>query len=251
MAERAPLAMVTGGAKRVGRATSLALARAGCDLLVTYNTSEGEARSLAEEVAALGRSCTITSLPLDDPGVVSRLAGKLASEHERLDVLVHNASSYGPSPLAEVTPAFAHAQFNVNALAPLLITKAFRANLDRSSLARGASVVAMVDIHVMGRPRKGFSAYSMSKAALLEMVRTLARELAPSIRVNGVAPGVVEWPDEGDENQEETREAYLRRVPLGRSGTPEDAAECVRWLSMDAHYLTGQIIRVDGGRWLS
>jgi pteridine reductase len=121
---------------------------------------------------------------------------------------------------------------------------------ERSLLPGGAAVVAMCDIHAMGRPRRDFAAYSMSKAALEEMVRSLARDLAPSVRVNGVAPGVVAWPDSGIESESAEQSRYLRRVPLARAGEPEDAAKAVVWLALDATYITGDIIRVDGGRWL-
>jgi pteridine reductase len=106
----------------------------------------------------------------------------------------------------------------------------------------------MADIHAMGLPRSGFSAYAMSKAALVELIRSLARELAPRVRVNGVAPGVVAWPEEGYEADEEAQRAYLKRVALERAGTPEDAAAAVAWLALDATYVTGQVIRLDGGR---
>ena len=103
----------------------------------------------------------------------------------------------------------------------------------------------------MGRPRKDFAAYSMSKAALVEMVRSLARDLAPHARAVGVAPGVVAWPDEGHESDDEAQQAYLKRVPLDRPGTPEDAAAMICWLALDATYVTGQIIPLDGGRSLA
>jgi pteridine reductase len=109
----------------------------------------------------------------------------------------------------------------------------------------------MVDMHALGRPRMGMSAYAMSKAALVEMVRSLARELAPAVRVNGVAPGVVAWPESGYEADRAMQQRYLERVPMKRAGTPEDAAGAVRWLALEAPYVTGEIIRVDGGRWLA
>jgi pteridine reductase len=112
-------------------------------------------------------------------------------------------------------------------------------------------VIAFTDIHSMGRPRKDFSAYSMSKAAITEMVYTLARDLGPEVRVNAVAPGVVAWPEEGNDADPDMQRKYVRRIPLGRPGTPDDAAEVVRWLAFDATYLTGEVIRVDGGRWLT
>ncbi len=249
--DAAPVALVTGGAKRVGRATCLALARSGCDLIVTYNTSDADAKTLKAEIEALGQTCTIVRLVLDDPETIEQTCDQIAGSIDRLDILVHNASIYSPSPLETITAEQALRHFTINALAPLLITKALRAKLELAALPGGGSIVAMADIHVLGRPRAGFAAYSMSKAALVEQVRTLAVELGPRIRVNAVAPGVVQWPDEGDDTKKTVQQAYLSRVPLERAGTPEEAAECVRWLALDATYVTGQIIRVDGGRLLS
>ena len=112
--------------------------------------------------------------------------------------------------------------------------------------------MAMADVHALGEHglprRRGFVAYAMSKAAIVEMVRTLARELAPRVRVNAVAAGVVAWPERGFDADVTSQQAYLRNVPLGRAGTPEIAAEAVRWLAIDAVYVTGQVLRVDGGR---
>jgi pteridine reductase len=138
--------------------------------------------------------------------------------------------------------------YRVNALGPLLLTKALAGAMRESEMAGGGAVVAMCDIHAMGLPRSGFAGYAMSKAALVEMVRSLARELAPRVRVNGVAPGVVAWPEAGYEADAGAQAAYLKRVPLGRAGTPEDAAGVVCWLALEATYLTGQVVRVDGGR---
>lgn len=245
MSER-PLALVTGGAKRVGRAICAELARAGCEVLLTYNSSEDAAERAAKELNA--RAIRLDLSDLDD---VARVGDRLARSEGRLDVLVHNASVYSPSPLHDLNAEEALRHYRVNALAPALLTKSLARALGASSLPGGGSVVAMADIHAMGRPRKEFLAYSMSKAALIEMVRTLARELAPRVRVNAVAPGVVAWPEHGHESDREAQEAYLQRVPLGRAGTPEDAAKAVRWLALDATYVTGEVIRLDGGRWLA
>jgi pteridine reductase len=111
--------------------------------------------------------------------------------------------------------------------------------------------VCMTDIHAMGRPRRDHAAYAMSKAALAQMVDSLARDLAPRVRVNAVAPGVVAWPEDGAEADAAMQARYLSRVPLGRAGTPGDASGAVAWLALDAAYVTGQTIRVDGGRWLA
>lgn len=245
-----PVAMVTGGARRVGRVIALTLARHGFDLIVTYKASEDEAKSLAEEAESLRVSCRIVPMALDDPAAVARAGAALAEKIDRLDALVHNASSYSPGALDEMTPEHAQGHYNINALAPLLLTKAMAGHLAKSPRPGGGAVVCMGDIHAMGRPRSGFSAYTMSKAALMEMARSLARELSPKVRVNVVAPGVVEWPEAGYEADRGSQADYLKRVPLARAGTPEDAAEAVRWLVMDATYCTGEVIRVDGGRFL-
>lgn len=252
-AEGRPLVLITGGARRVGRAIALEFARRGCDILVTYNTSEAEAKSLAAQAADLGAGCEIIPLDLAAPGGIRAFARSLREATPRLDVLVHNASVYAPSHLEteELSPQRILDDYTINAGAPLLLTALLRECLQASILPGGGSVVAMCDIHAMGRPRRGFVSYAMSKAALSEMVRTLARDLAPAIRVNGVAPGVVAWPESGYEAEESEQAKYLRRVPLGRAGTPEEAAQVVRWLALEATYVTGQIIRVDGGRWLT
>lgn len=246
-----PVVMVTGGARRVGLAIAKAFARGGCDLVITYNTSADSAVEAQAVLEALGATARLDRLNLDDPRQVESRAGELAKALPRLDVLIHNASAYGPAPLAEVSAEDALRHFRINALAPLLLSKHLAPRLGESSLPGGGAIVAMADIHAMGRPRRGFAPYSMSKAALAEMVRSLARELAPRVRVCGVAPGVVAWPEHGHEADAEAQAAYLSRVPLQRAGTPEDAAETVRWLALDATYITGEIIRLDGGRWLA
>lgn len=250
-----PLVLITGGARRVGAQIAAAFAAAGCDLVVTYNRSEREAEHAAERWRSTGARVTLAPLPLDDPAETDARAEALAAEITRstgrLDVLVHNASAYFSTPLAETDPADGARLYAINALAPLLITKRFAPLLARTALATGSCVVCMCDMHAMGRPRKDFAAYSMSKAALAEMVRSLARDLAPRTRVVGVAPGVVQWPDEGHESDEDAQRAYLRRVPLERAGTAEEAAEVVRWLALEAGYITGEILRLDGGRSLA
>ncbi|MFM9956923.1 MAG: SDR family oxidoreductase [Phycisphaerales bacterium] len=246
-----PLALITGGAVRVGRAVCLELARAGCDIRFTYRTREREALALRDELASLGVSAECDPLELDDLAAVELYGQRLATETPRVDVLIHNASIYAPTPLATVTADDLLRNYRVNAAAPLLLTRALAARLAQSPLPGGGSVVAFSDMHVLGRPRRDFSAYAMSKAALTEMVRVLAVDLAPHVRVNAVAPGVVAFPDSGYESDPEMQARYLQRVPLKRAGTPEDAAKAVRWLALEATYVTGEIVRLDGGRWLA
>lgn len=246
-----PVALVTGGARRVGRAVSLSLARAGCDVVLTYNRSAAEAERTAADIRALGAQARAVELRLDDAAAMPAATERVAALSPRWDVLVHNASSYEPSPLAELTPERALRDFTINALAPLLLSRALAPALARSPLAGGGAVVAVADIHALGEhglPRRNYLSYAMSKAALVEMARSLARELAPRVRVNVAALGVVAWPEHAGDWDEPARREYVTRVPLARAGTPEDAAEAVRWLALDAHYMTGQVLRLDGGR---
>ncbi|MFM9996526.1 MAG: SDR family oxidoreductase [Phycisphaerales bacterium] len=246
-----PVVLITGGTRRVGLAIARAFARAGCDLVLTFNTSADDACSAERELTTAGAGVKLERLDFDDLSAVDSLGTRLGRELPRLDVLVHNASVYGPTPTRDLTAEALLRFYRVNAAAPLLLSKHLAPRLAASPLPGGGAIVAMADMHALGRPRRDFAAYSMSKAALVEMVRTLSRDLAPRVRVNAVAPGVVAFPERGYESDPAAQAAYVARVPLGRSGTPEDAAEVVRWLALDAHYVTGEVLRVDGGRWLA
>ncbi len=246
-----PLVLITGAARRVGRSIALRLARAGCDVFFTYHQSGEEAETLARELSELGSMGSFYQVDLSDSSAIEDFARDLNASLTKLDVIVHNASVYTPSPLSDLSAQEILRQYQVNAAAPLLLTARLAPLLMQSDLPGGAAVIAFTDIHAMGRPRKDFSAYSMSKAAVTEMIYSLARDLGPEVRVNGIAPGVVAWPEEGREADPDVQNRYVRRIPLGRPGTPEDAAEVVRWLAFDATYISGEVIRVDGGRWLT
>jgi len=260
-------ALITGGTRRVGLAVARGIAArsttrgatasggtagGGTTLIVTSRDPESvEARAAKRELEQAGAVVELEMLDPGDAESISGVAERVALRHGSLDVLVHNASVYDRTPLASLTAAQMSEAMAVNAFGPALLTKALVGLLAASEQPGGAGVVAMADMHVLGRPRRDLLAYSMSKAALVEAVRSLARELAPKIRVNAVAPGVVAWPEEGSEAGAKFQQEYLARVPLGRAGTPEDAAEVVCWLALDARYVTGEIVRVDGGRWLA
>ncbi len=242
------LALVTGGSRRVGRAIALELARASLDLVLTFREDERGAEATAEEARALGASVRVDRCDLARAEQVEGIACSIAEGEGRLDVLVHNASVYRPSPLGTLVADEATSVFAVNAIAPLHLSARLAPLLSASSLPGGGSIVAMSDIHASHVPRRNHAAYLMSKGALEVMVRALARDLAPRVRVNGVAPGVVAFGETGIDADPEVRRAYLARVPLGRSGTPEEAASVVRWLALEATYVTGEVVRVDGGR---
>lgn len=250
-----PLALVTGGAKRVGRAASLALARAGCDILITYHTHGDAAKRVIEECIASGASatgCRAIELNLDNLEAVDQLASRLANDLPRLDVLVLNASTYDRTPMASLTGEQLLSAYRINCASGAILCARLGPLLQRSSLRFGGAIIAMADIHSLGEhglPRaRDFLAYSLSKAAIVELVRGLARELAPRVRVNAIAPGVIAWPDSGHESDAASQASYLSKVPLDRAGTPEDAADLIRWLALESNYITGQTIRLDGGR---
>lgn len=243
------VALVTGGAKRVGRAIALALARSGMDVAITYRTSAADARRTAADIEALGRRALAIRIDHARAGSEAQVFRQFTRRFDRLDALVNNASGFAPTPLAKLTRKDFLDNMAINALGPLMLMQRFAPMLaahfradDPSSTGR---IVNFVDIHVLGQPLRGFVAYNASKAALLETTMTLALELAPRVTVNALAPGVVAWAESYTPAQ---RQAYLKRVPLARAGTPEDAAAAALFLIRDAHYCTGQVIQLDGGR---
>lgn len=239
-----PAAIVTGGARRVGRAICLALAEAGYDIVTTYRSRPAEAAETVRMCMAKGVSARAQRLDMGDARAVEKQGRAWSKEMARVDALVHNASVYEATPMGKITAEACREHFEVNAMGPVLLTQALAGALGK---ARGC-VVMMCDMHALGaggRSRRRYAAYAMSKAALAEMVGTLARELGPKVRVNGIAPGVVAWPDKVD--QAEVRK-YEARIPLGRPGKPEDAAAAAVFLVRDGQYVNGEIVRVDGGR---
>lgn len=247
-----PIALITGAARRVGLACARSFADAGCDLVLTYRSSRDEAEHALASLASRGTHVHFERLVMDDLGSVDVFAKSLPDRLPRLDVIVHNASSYERTPLETLTPDELLNAYKINAAAPVLLSRGAAPLLSTSTLAGGGAIVALGDIHAMGEHglprRRDYVAYAMSKTALVEMTRSLARELAPNVRVNMVAFGVVAWPESGVESDSAAQESYLRNVPLARSGTPEEAAASVRWLALHAQYVTGQVLRLDGGR---
>lgn len=239
-------ALVTGGAKRVGRAVVERLAEAGFKVFFTFHT----ARAAADElVATMARRPTpaVSAFDIDlaTPDAADRLANIVRlSMHNRLDVLVNSASLFLPDdgPFG-ASIALQRKLFEVNAFAPAAVTAALAPAL---TAARGC-VVNFLDI-LAEKPWPAYAAYSASKAALQTTTLAHARKLAPHVRVNGIAPGVIQWPDDMPDSE---RVAYLKRVPLARAGTPREAADLVYWLATNAPYITGQVIRLDGGRSLT
>jgi pteridine reductase len=240
-----PVVLVTGGARRVGAAIVRHLHAAGCAVAIHYRNSADEADALVQELNAVraGSASTFAGA-LEDDATPAALVVEVLAHFGRLDGLVNNASAFYPTPIGETTVAHWNDLFAANARAPFFLAQAAAPALRE---ARGA-IVNIVDIYAE-RPLAGHTVYSMAKAALVMLTQALAKDLAPDVRVNAVAPGAILWPVSG--KPEEAAESLIAKTPLARKGEPDDVAEAVRWLLMDAHYTTGQVIRVDGGRALT
>jgi pteridine reductase len=240
-----PVALITGAGRRVGATIARTLHAAGYDLALHYRRSADDTRALAEELERQ-RTCSTLLLQaeLADTDALPGVIGQLLSHYGRLDALVNNASAFYPTPLGTATPQQWNELFSSNAQAPFFLSQAAIPALRE---ARGG-IVNLLDIYAE-RPLADHPLYCMAKAALSAMTRSLALDLGPDIRVNGVAPGAVMWPSEGKGYDDQ--QAMIKRTPLQRAGTPDDVANTVLWLLRDAPFVTGQIIRVDGGRTLS
>lgn len=235
-------ALITGAARRVGASIARSLHAEGASIAIHYRSSAAPALALAEELDRLRSGSAMTmQCDLLDTGSLAAMVATVVARAGRLDVLVNNASTFYPTPLGEVTAAQWDDLVGTNLRAPLFLSQAAVPHL-RST--RG-TIVNLIDIHAI-RPLRHHPVYGAAKAGLAMLTRSLARDLAPEVRVNGVAPGAVLWPDDGLADR--TRDSIIRQIPMQRAGTPEDIAACVRYLVRDAGYVTGQIIVVDGGR---
>ncbi len=244
--ENSPLAgrvvLITGGARRVGAAMARALHAAGAGVLVHYRASSAAAAALAEELnhRRAGSAAVHRADLLDDTAPAALVAAAL-NRFGRLDVLVNNASSFYATPIGAITPAHWEDLMSSNLKAPLFLSQAAAPHLR----AHDGQIINIVDIHGL-RPLKGHPLYSAAKAGLVMLTRALARELAPHVRVNGIAPGPVLWPE--NSLDEELKREILEKTALKRLGDPSDIARTAVFLAGNAPYITGQIIAVDGGR---
>lgn len=246
-----PTAWVIGGARRLGRAIALEFAASGCDILMTYNTSKSEAQETVALCRSRGAAAQAHPLALEHPSTIDSHIATLADSAPHCDILVLSASAYHQTPCVSLSASELASMFAVNAASHVLIAKALAPRLAASPLPSGGAIIALLDIHAMGTPRKHHLAYAMSKAALTEAVRSLAIELAPGVRVNGIGIGVAAWPESGPDSDRAMQERYLSRVPLARAGNPDEVAKAARFLALEATYTTGHILTLDGGRSLT
>ena len=235
--------LITGGAKRVGAATCRRLHSAGANLMLHYRVSAGEARLLQAELNHQRKdSVALIQADLLDIAKLPAMVEQTVQSFGRLDALVNNASSFFQTPVGEITAASWEDLIGTNLRAPLFLSQAAAPALKKSQ----GAIVNITDIHAE-RPLKNYVVYSVAKAGLVGLTRSLARELAPEVRVNAIAPGPILWPD--DETFDElSRQRIISHTPLKREGTPEDIAKAVHYLLADATYVTGETINVDGGR---
>jgi len=236
--------LVTGGAKRVGASICRRLHASGASVALHYRSSKQEAHELQTELEA-ARPGSVLSLQGDllDPHALSFLVYETIRHFGRLDGLVNNASSFFPTPLEEINAAQWDDLIGTNLKAPLWLAREAATELRRNN----GAIVNIVDIHA-DRPLHGHLLYSVAKAGLAGLTRALALELAPYVRVNGISPGVIAWPEHPDWGDETRRKAIVDQTLLKREGEPDDIAKTAQFLLNHAPYITGQILAVDGGR---
>ncbi len=234
--------LITGGARRVGAAIVRRLHAAGANVLIHYRSSSAAAIALARELNGIRTASAAThEADLLVAGAGVALVDAALKSFGRLDILINNASSFYPTPVGTITEAQWDDLIGSNLKAPLFLSQAAAPSLR----INGGLIINLVDIHGL-RPLKAHPVYCAAKAGLAMLTRSLARELAPEIRVNGIAPGPVLWP-EGDLDAS-LKQEIIAKTALKRHGTPEDIARTALFFAQDAPYITGQIIAVDGGR---
>ncbi len=244
MALDGTVALITGGARRVGGAIAWELANAGCDVAIHYHTSGDEARSLAARITDMGRDAVTIAGDLNDPDSWLQVVRQAVEALGRLDILVNNAAVFSDGDTDSVgkfDPNHWEAMLRVNLIAPMALCHHASPYLQAHG---NGSIVNLCDVHAE-RAWPNHLAYSASKAALASLTKGLARALAPHVRVNGVAPGIAAFPEHYDAAR---RRRLTQQVPLQREGSPEEVAHLVRFLVEHGNYLTGEIVAIDGGR---
>jgi pteridine reductase len=236
--------LITGGARRVGAAISRRLHAAGADLVIHYRSSSGEARALKLELTSQRpNSVVLVQGDLLKQANLAGLVKDAVKAYGRLDALVNNASSFYPTAMGEITEKAWDDLVGTNLKAPLFLSQAASRELRKNH----GAIVNIIDIHAEF-PMKNYVVYNIAKGGLVALTRSLAREMGPEVRVNGIAPGTILWPDDDAWKDEVSRQRIMNQAALKRIGEPEDIAKAVEFLLTGAPYVTGQVIAVDGGR---
>lgn len=237
--------LITGAARRIGAQTIKTLHAAGANIILHYRSSKTSATELADALNQ-SRPNSVQCLQADllDLDSIQHLAEQSTKLFNRLDVLVNNASTFYPTPIGEMSEEHYNDLFGSNIKAPLFLSQACAPYLKESQ----GCIINIVDIHARS-PLKNHTIYSCAKAANAMLVRSLAKELGPQVRVNGVAPGAILWPENEAELDDATQQQILSEIPLKRAGNPNNIADTVLFLAQH-DYINGQIIAIDGGRQL-
>jgi pteridine reductase len=235
--------LITGGAKRVGAATARRLHAAGARLMLHFKSSRQDAEKLQSELNAVRpESVALVQADLLDVAGLPEMVRTTVSQFGRLDALVNNASSFFPTPVGDISVSHWDDLIGTNLKAPLFLSQAAAPHLKKTA----GCIVNLTDIHGE-RPLKNYVVYSVAKAGLIGLTRSLARELGPEVRVNGVSPGPIMWPEDASFD-ELARQRIVSHTLLKRVGEPDDLARAIYYFIAEAPYVTGQIIAVDGGR---
>ncbi len=236
------VALITGASRRLGAGILRALHNDGMNVVLHFRNSADEAKALCEELNGIrAGSAVMIQADLQNRESLDALAKQSCGYWGRLDLLVNNASSFYETPVGSVVDEQWEELLGSNLKAPFFLSQAVAPWLKKT----GGCIVNIIDIHA-DRPLKGFSVYSIAKAGLAAMTRSLAIELAPEVRVNGIAPGAILWPEEG--LAEEKKKEMLAAIPLAQKGSEEDIAEAVLFMARKGGYISGQVLAVDGGR---
>ena len=239
------VALITGGARRIGAETALYLHSKDMNIVITYSNSSREAREIKNMLNSIRRSsCEIYKVKFDNKINYSIVSREILKKFGRLDYLINNASRFYPTKLRDVSEKIWNDTINTNIKTPLFLAKYFYDELKK----RKGVIINIIDIHVEP-PLKDHVVYNISKAGLLALTRSLAKDLAPHIRVNGVSPGAIMWPE--SDSSSKKKKDIISKIPMKSTGEPLDIAKAVYFLLTQAPYITGQNINVDGGRRLN
>jgi len=236
-------ALITGAAKRIGAAIAEQLHSSGMNVIIHYNSSAKEAHELVRKLNGIRRdSAIMIQANLEHEEYYSALIDAALDFKGELDVLINNASAYYPTSLGSLDDQQWNELINTNLKAPLFLSQLAAKSLRSNK----GCIINITDIHA-NRPLRNHSVYSISKAGLVMLTQSLAKEMAPAIRVNAISPGVIMWPDD---IEEEKKNEILNETMMKRTGNVEDITKAILFLIKDADYITGQVLNIDGGRTL-